>query len=76
MNEKLRAIFTSTLGIQASEVVNEMSMDNTLAWDSVAHLNIVLSIEQEFGVQFSPEEFMRLQSLGAIRRELAERGVA
>lgn len=76
MNEKLRAIFTSTLGIQAGAVVDEMSMDNTPAWDSVAHLNLVLSIEQEFGLQFSPEDFMRMQSLGAIKSMLVERGVA
>lgn len=76
MNEKLLSIFTSTLGIAASEVVDEMSTANTAAWDSVAHLNLVLSIEQEFGLQFSPEDFMRMQSLGAIKGVLAERGVA
>jgi len=76
MNEKLLGIFTSTLGIPASEMVDDLSTANTAAWDSVAHLNLVLSIEQEFGLQFSPEDFMRMQSLGAIRSLLAERGVA
>ncbi len=76
MNEKLLAIFTSTLGLPAGAITDETSMANTPAWDSVAHLNLVLSIEQEFGLQFSPEDFMKLQSLTAIKRLLAERGAA
>ena len=76
MNEKLLGIFTSTLGIKADEMVDAMSMANTPAWDSVAHLNLVLSIEQEFGLQFSPEDFMKMKSVGAIKRVLAERGAA
>ena len=76
MNEKLLRIFTNTLGVQASETRDEMSMANTPGWDSVAHLNLVLSIEKEFGLQLSPEDFMRMQSVGAIKSVLAERGVA
>ena len=75
MNEKLLAIFTSTLGIPAGEIVEETSMANTTAWDSVAHLNLILSLEQEFGLRFSPEEFMQMQSVASLRRMLAERGV-
>lgn len=75
MNEKLLAIFTGTLGLAAGEITDETSMANTPAWDSVAHLNLILSLEQEFGLQFSPEEFMQMQSVASLRRKLAERGV-
>ena len=36
------------------------------AWDSAQHLNLVLALEQRFQVEFLPEEFDQMQSLGQI----------
>jgi acyl carrier protein len=35
-------------------------------WDSAQHLNLVLALEQRFGVEFLPEEFDQMQSLAHI----------
>jgi acyl carrier protein len=35
-------------------------------WDSLAHLNIVLSVEEAFGVRFAPERIPELTSIEAI----------
>ena len=76
MNEKLFRILADTLGLKADQIGEGTSMENTPAWDSVAHLNLVLSLEQEFGLRFKPEEFMRMQSVRAIRQALAAHGVS
>jgi acyl carrier protein len=75
MNEKLLQILAATLNVDASTLGEGTSTENTPAWDSVAHLNLVLSLEQEFGQRFSPEEFMQMQSVAAIKRVLAGHGV-
>ena len=74
MNDKLLQILADTLGVDAGTLNEETSMENTAAWDSVAHLNLVLSLEQAFGQRFSPDEFMQMQSVVAIRRALAAHG--
>jgi len=76
MNEKILQILAATLNVDASALGEETSTANTPTWDSVAHLNLVLSIEQEFGQRFSPEEFMQMQSVVAIKRILAGHGVS
>lgn len=76
MNDKLLQILADTLGVDAATLNSETSMENTAAWDSVAHLNLVLSLEQSFGQKFSPEEFMRMQSVAAIQRTLSSHGVS
>ena len=76
MNEKIFQILGDTLGIEAGALTDATSMENTLAWDSVAHLNLVLSLEQAFGQRFTPEEFMQMQSVAAIRRVLAGHGLS
>jgi long-chain acyl-CoA synthetase len=39
---------------------------NTLGWDSLAHLNVILTIEKELNVNFSVQEMMRMDSMKEI----------
>ena len=76
MNEKLLQILAATLNVDAGALGEGTSTENTPAWDSVAHLNLVLSLEQAFDQRFSPEEFMQMQSVATIQQALAARGVS
>jgi acyl carrier protein len=76
MNEKLFQILADTLGIEAGALSDDTSMENTPEWDSVAHLNLVLSLEQAFGQRFTPEEFLRMKSVAAIKTVFAGHGVS
>jgi acyl carrier protein len=44
-------------------------------WDSAAHIDIVLSLEAEYGVSFSPEEIVDVLSAAALEGCLQEKGV-
>jgi len=76
MNERLIQILSDALGIAPDALGNDPSMDTIAAWDSVAHLNIVMSIEQEFSVQFSPDELMELRSASALADALRKHNAA
>jgi acyl carrier protein len=76
MNEKLFQILSATLGVETGLLSEGTSMENTPAWDSVAHLNLVLSLEQAFEQRFTPEEFMQMQSVAAIKGVLAAHGLS
>ena len=39
--------------------------DNTASWDSLAHLNLVLSIEQEFGIALADQEVVDMTTFAA-----------
>ena len=53
-SSRLRMVFTQVLGI--SDDVPNISMETESAWDSMAHINLILSIEQEFRIALTPEE--------------------
>jgi acyl carrier protein len=76
MKERLVQILSDVLGVPVQEIPADASMASIAQWDSIAHLNVVLTLEQEFHVQFSGEEFMALDSLPAMEQALAKRGVA
>jgi acyl carrier protein len=42
------------------------------AWNSLGHLNIMLSLEQEFGVSLDPEQVESMTSIAAIVGVLRE----
>lgn len=75
MNEKLRKIVSDATGVPLPEVGDDASMSQLATWDSAAHLNIVMSVEQEFGVVFSAEETLESTSVPALRQMLEARGL-
>lgn len=58
------------LGPEGRTLSDDDGPGTIAAWDSVNHLNLVLAIEDEFGVQFTTSEIPELLSLGKIRARL------
>ena len=50
MEEQIKELLVDILNIDPNSIDESTSMDNTASWDSMNHLNICLSIEQEFGI--------------------------
>jgi acyl carrier protein len=73
---RTRAILAKTLGIDPSQISADASPLNLAAWDSLRHMNVVLSMENEFNIEFEDSEIQKLNSLEllaeAIARHLAE----
>ncbi len=66
MLENVRRIVSDVFEIPEESVKPDSSPDNVETWDSIHHLNMVLALEQEFGVQFTPEEIEQLLSVELI----------
>lgn len=76
-NEKLdrvRRIVADTLFLSVDEITADSSRDTVRNWDSVQHLNVVLALEQSFGVRFTPEDFTAMTSVSDILENLASKG--
>ncbi len=64
--EKVRRMAAEVLEVPLDTLTAESSADTVENWDSVQHLNLILEVEQNFGVQADLEHMDQLQSLGAI----------
>lgn len=69
VDERLLSVFRGVFG-DLDEVPDSASPDTIDAWDSASHLNLVLALEAEFGVQFDADEISELTSVGAIRQRI------
>ena len=51
----------------------EVTMADVEMWDSLRHMELIVAIEEKFGLQLEFDEISRMQSLGEIRRVVAEK---
>jgi len=63
---KLRDIIALTFGVPAEQITQTTAQSDVPAWDSVGHLNLMLALEDAFGLALDIEDMARLTSVPAI----------
>ena len=72
----LRDILADTLEINPEEVTPELSTDSVETWDSFRHLQLVLAVEGEYGVQLDPGQIPELTTVARLQQALTAKGAA
>jgi acyl carrier protein len=75
MTDKLVQVFVDTLHIDATQISDEASPDNTLQWDSLATVRLAIAISEAFSIKLSNADVMEMLSVGLIRTMLRRKGV-
>ena len=75
IDDRIYQIVSDVFGVPTTEIDDSKSPDTIETWDSVSHINLVLSLEAEFGVTLGPEDAMEMLSVRLVRLILADRGV-
>ena len=60
---RVQRILADVLSIPVEQVTLKSSSETIESWDSLQHLNLMLALEQEFGLELLPEEVERLVSV-------------
>ena len=71
----LKNTVAGVLGISPDDINDDSSMDNLNEWDSVKHLNLVLAIEEIFGVSLTEEQSLEMLSFSLIKLVLSEHNI-
>ena len=70
----LREILADIFEVTPVEVTPELSMATVESWDSFRHLQAILALEGEYGVQFDPQRIPELTSVALLQTELEKKG--
>ena len=70
---RLRTVLATMLQIQESEVTAALSSDTFERWDSIAHMNIMLALEDAFSVNFTDAEITSHRSYGELSTLIARK---
>jgi acyl carrier protein len=66
--EQIRVMASDLFGVPLDRISPASSPANIETWDSTAHLNLVLALEERFAFQILPEEMERMQSIADVTR--------
>ena len=73
VQDRLRDVFADTLNDPSFQMEPSLKKGDIDGWDSFAHINLMLGIEGEFGVEFDSDEIASLLSVGQILAALNRR---
>jgi acyl carrier protein len=64
--EQLESLFRDVLNNPNLHLTRESNPFNIEAWDSFAHVNLMIAIEQQFEIRFAVEELQQFEGVGEI----------
>ena len=69
---RVRQIVATTFETPLDEILPESSYTSIEKWDSMGHLMLILEVEQEFSIQFAPEQAESMTSVADIVKVLKD----
>ena len=63
MKEQIFEIIANVLGMDIKDVTEDLSMENTEKWDSLAHLMIVGEIEEKLKINIPLEKVIEISTI-------------
>ena len=73
MINRIKKVMASVFGISESDIDENASPATIEQWDSLRHMNLVLALEDEFGVSFSDEDIVQMMNLKLLAITIKER---
>ncbi len=73
MPDRLNEIVADIFEIDLQDLKDDLTSDDIELWDSLNHLRLITAVEEGLGVRFSMGEIESIDSIGALRRLVAER---
>ena len=72
---KLEQLVASTLGIPEERVSDGLTIDDCDEWTSMKQVALVSALESAYAVEFDIMESIEMDSVGAIREVLRDKGI-
>jgi acyl carrier protein len=75
MLEKLKSVIAEQLNVDAADVKAEASFKDDLGADSLDLFEMVMALEEEFGVEIPSEDLEKIATVQDVMDYLTEKGV-
>lgn len=66
IRKRVLKVFKEVFDNKNLQIYDDQLSDTVKGWDSLLHINLMVSIEEEFDIKFAMDEVNKLNSLGKI----------
>ena len=74
MEAKIKKIMSGILEVPVDSITDATTMETVDTWDSLRHMEIIVALEEAFGIELAAEDLMEMTSLPEITRVLLAKG--
>ena len=60
IKERIANVMSAVFEISQDQVEDDTSPESIKSWDSLKHMNLVIALEEEFGIEFNNEEILKI----------------
>jgi acyl carrier protein len=71
--KKLDRIMSEVFRMRVEELKDELTMKDVENWDSLKHMDLILSIEKGLDVRFSMDDILKMKDIKTIRKIVKEK---
>ncbi len=75
MLEKIKNVMAEKLDIDPEDITLEADLKKDLQLDSLSVLELVMALEDEYGIRVPDEELMKLETVGDVINYLEKEGI-
>ena len=69
----IEELIRETLMLPSDAQINDQTTPQDIpAWDSLAHINIITAIEEEYNIEITPEQIAKLESVAHFKELIEE----
>lgn len=70
--QKLRQIFAESLGIEMSQVTEELTYNTIPEWDSIAHMALISEIDDVFNTMLDTDDVLDMSTFAKAKEILTK----
>ena len=75
MEQRLSELMAELFKMQKEDISDSLTMKDLVVWDSLKHMELIVSIEQTFGIELTFDEILAMITVNEIKRVLKEKGL-
>lgn len=71
--ERLNAIFCEVFDDEEIVIAPELTANDIDGWDSLSHVNLIVTIESRFNIRFTQKELLTFKNVGDLLHAIASK---
>jgi acyl carrier protein len=76
INEQLTKVFREVFADDSIVLSDNLTANDVDGWDSLSHVNLMIAIELEFGIEFKQNEIQKFANVGELKKSIESKVAA
>jgi len=73
VEERIKSVMSAVFEVSAYKIKDDSSPDTIESWDSLKHMNLIVSLEEEFQIELTDDEIIEMMNYSLIKNIIKEK---